>query len=91
MGFDIRLPIGMMFAVLGVLVGAYGAATRGSVIYARHSLGINVNLWWGALMLLFGAVMLLLSRRGAALKGTDRGTKDHTGQKLGKRGEKVAG
>jgi hypothetical protein len=66
MGFDIRLPIGMMFSVFGILVGAYGAATGDSDMYARHSLGININLWWGIVMLLFGAVMLLLARRGAA-------------------------
>jgi len=63
MGFDIRLPIGMMFSVFGVLVGGYGAATRGSEMYTRHSLGINVNLWWGIVMLMFGAGMLLLARR----------------------------
>jgi len=66
MGFDIRLPIGMMFSVFGVLVGGYGAATRGDGMYTRHSLGLNVNLWWGMVMLLFGAAMLLLARRGAA-------------------------
>jgi hypothetical protein len=66
MGFDIRLPIGMMFSVFGVLVGAYGAATQDSEMYTRHSLGINVNLWWGLVMLIFGAGMLLLARRGAA-------------------------
>src|ERR1035441_5660857 len=65
MGFDIRLPIGMMFSVFGVLVGGYGAATRGSEMYTRHSLGINVNLWWGIVMLMFGAAMLLLARRGS--------------------------
>jgi hypothetical protein len=66
MGFDIRLPIGMMFSVFGVLLVAYGAATRGDEMYTLHSLGVNVNLWWGMAMLLFGAVMLLLARRGAA-------------------------
>lgn len=66
MGFDIRLPIGMMFSVFGILVGGYGAATGGDEMYARHSLGINVNLWWGIAMLIFGACMLLLARRGAA-------------------------
>ena len=66
MGFDIRLPIGMMFSVFGVLVGGYGAATRGDEMYALHSLGLSVNLWWGLVMLLFGAFMLLLARRGAA-------------------------
>ncbi len=72
MGFDIRVPIGMMFSVFGVLVGGYGAATQGDEMYARHSLGVNINLWWGMAMLLFGAVMLLLARRGSAagkLKG----------------------
>ena len=66
MGFDIRLPIGMMFSVLGVLVAGYGAATQGNEMYNRHSLGINVNLWWGMVMVIFGAGMLLLARRGAA-------------------------
>jgi hypothetical protein len=65
MGFDIRLPIGMMFTVFGLLVAGYGAATRGDAMYARHSLGININLWWGMVMVVFGAVMLLLARRGA--------------------------
>lgn len=66
MGFDIRLPIGMMFSVFGLLVAGYGAATSGDDMYARHSLGINVNLWWGIAMLVFGAVMLLLTRRTPA-------------------------
>jgi hypothetical protein len=73
MGFDIRLPIGMMFSVFGVLVGAYGAATQDSEMYVRHSLGINVNLWWGLVMLIFGGGMLLLVRRGAvATRASDK-------------------
>jgi len=56
----------MMFSVFGLLVAGYGAATQGDEMYARHSLGINVNLWWGMVMLIFGAGMLLLARRGAA-------------------------
>jgi hypothetical protein len=62
MGFDIRVPIGGMFSVFGLLVAGYGLATRGSRIYAEHSLGINVNLRWGLCMLVFGLVMLLFSR-----------------------------
>ena len=65
MGFDIRLPIGMMFSVFGLLVAGYGAATQGDEMYTRHSLGINVNLGWGMAMLIFGAGMPLLARRGA--------------------------
>jgi len=48
------------------LVGGYGWAMQGDEIYARHSLGLNVNLWSGMVMLLFGAAMLLLARRGRA-------------------------
>ena len=72
MGFDIRLPIGIMFSTFGLLLVAYGAATRGSDIYARHSLGINVNLWWGMAMLAFGPAMLLLARRGSRLQAKKR-------------------
>ncbi len=64
MGLDIRIPIGLMFVIFGVLVGGYGLATAGSEIYARHSIGININLWWGLAMLAFGAIMLWLGRRG---------------------------
>jgi len=28
----------------------------------ERSLGINVNLWWGIVLLLFGATMLWLAR-----------------------------
>jgi hypothetical protein len=63
MGFDIRLPIGMMFSVFGLLVAGYGAATQGDEMYVRHSLGININVWWGFVMLIFGVGMLLLARK----------------------------
>jgi hypothetical protein len=62
MGLDIRLPIGWMFTILGVLIGGYGLVTRGSAIYVRHSLGININLWWGMALVIFGLTILLLSR-----------------------------
>jgi hypothetical protein len=65
MGFDIRLPIGLMFGVFGLLVAGYGVATNGDEMYATHSLGININLWWGIIMIAFAAVMLLLARRSA--------------------------
>jgi uncharacterized membrane protein YfcA len=61
-GIDIRLPIGLIFAVIGILMIAFGAAS-GSAIYQR-SLGINVNLYWGLVLLAFGIIMALLGRRG---------------------------
>jgi ABC-type Fe3+-siderophore transport system permease subunit len=62
MNFDLRLPIGLMFAFYGVVLSIYGMATNGSEQYAR-SLGININLVWGLVLLAFGAVMLLLIRK----------------------------
>ncbi len=63
MGLDIRIPIGLMFGVIGLMLVVYGAFTGGSAEYQR-SLGINVNLWWGLLLCAFSAVMLWLARRG---------------------------
>jgi len=73
MGLDIRLPIGLMFAILGVVLIIAGL-TLDSSIYSR-SLGINVNLWWGVVLGAFGAVMLILGLRGgSAMKPTDEST-----------------
>jgi len=62
MGLDIRLPIGMMFTALGALLGIYGFATNSDPMY-QASLGININVIWGGVLFVFGAVML-----GFALK-----------------------
>lgn len=61
MRLDVRLPIGMMFTVVGVILAGY-ELTSDPAIYAR-SLGVNVNLWWGLVLLAFGAVMLGLASR----------------------------
>ena len=61
MGLDIRLPIGLMFTILGLLLVVFGIVGDKS-IYER-ALGINVNLWWGIVMLVFGLAMLWFGRR----------------------------
>ena len=68
MNFDLRLPIGLMFSLFGAILVIFGAATSGKTMYAEHSLGININLVWGLVLLAFGVVMLLLAWRGAARK-----------------------
>ncbi len=60
MGLDIKIPIGMLFSILGLLLTIYGAATNGEAMYHR-SLDININLWTGLFMLVFGGFMLLLA------------------------------
>jgi protein-S-isoprenylcysteine O-methyltransferase Ste14 len=68
MRLDIRTPIGIMFALLGVLLAVFGIVSD-KAIYQR-SLGYNVNLWWGLVMIAFGAGMWWLARRGAGTSGT---------------------
>lgn len=60
---DIRWPIGLMFSLVGLLLLLAGV-TSGPEAYQR-SLGININLWWGLVLLVFGTLMLLLAWRGA--------------------------
>jgi hypothetical protein len=68
MKLDIRLPIGLMFSILGLMLVAYGLMSD-PAIYAR-SLGINVNLWWGLVSLAFALVMLALSAGAVRKKRT---------------------
>ena len=62
MGLDIRLPLGLIFLITGSIMLVYGLLTLGSPIYAV-SMGINLNVTWGAIMVVFGAAMLIASRR----------------------------
>ena len=63
MGIDIRLPLGILFSLLGLTLVIYGLA--GDPSRYQQSLGINVNLYWGIVLLVFGVLMLLLGRRAA--------------------------
>jgi len=65
MNFDLRLPVGLMFSVFGLIltgVGLFGNADL------QKSLGINMNLWWGLVLVVFGVFMLLMAWRGSARK-----------------------
>ena len=61
MGLDIRFPIGLLFAVLGLLLLGFGAVSD-AAIYQR-SLGFNINLYWGAVLEVFGLAMFYFGRR----------------------------
>ena len=63
---DIRFPLGLMFSIVGALLAGFGVMTMSSPMYAKHSLGVNVNLWSGLGMLAFGLTVLWLARRAAA-------------------------
>jgi len=64
-GLDIRAPIGGLFSLLGLMLAGYGLVA-GSRTTSDVAPVTNVNLWWGMVMLLFGIVMLVMSRRAMA-------------------------
>jgi hypothetical protein len=61
MPLDIRVPIGLMMGLMGLLLAGYGLLGPHD-IYAR-SLGINVNLIWGTALLVFAGILLVLGTR----------------------------
>lgn len=61
MNFDLRLPIGLLFTLLGLMLSIFGL-TSPPEIYQK-SLGLNMNLIWGLVILAFGAGMLFFALR----------------------------
>ncbi len=61
MGLDLRLPIGYYFTALGILMGGYGIFTASNAEMYKRSLGMNINLGWGVVLLVFGLGMLIPS------------------------------
>jgi hypothetical protein len=61
--FDIRIPIGVLFLALGVILAIYGVATRSDIALYGRSENIVINLWWGLVMIVFGASMLYFGTR----------------------------
>ncbi len=57
---DIKLPIGLMFSILGLLITGYSFLTISNPGMYQKSFGININLWSGLFMLVFGGTMLVL-------------------------------
>ena len=72
---DLRLPIGGLFVILGLLLAGYGVVTASNTAQYIPSGGLNINLWWGLVMLVTGVLFLLLARSGvrAELEAAKRG------------------
>jgi hypothetical protein len=60
---DIRIPIGLMFTIIGILISVFGLATMSDSEMYHKSLDINVNIIMGVLMSLFGLIMLYFERK----------------------------
>ena len=63
---DLRLPIGGLFSVLGIMLAGFGLATGGNTEMYAKSAGMNINLIWGVVMFVTGLIFLGLAKRGAS-------------------------
>jgi hypothetical protein len=68
MGIDIKFPIGLMFSIMGLMLTLFGLFTNSDAGLYQRSLGININLWSGAGMLVFGLLMLGLAWKSRKTK-----------------------
>jgi hypothetical protein len=62
MDLDIRLPLGLLFTSIGAMLACYGLAFNPLTHHQEHP-AVNIDLWWGLAMVIFGAVNLLLAWR----------------------------
>jgi len=60
MHLDIRIPIGLMFLIIGAILTIYGLVPNAEM-YEIHCRGTNVNLGWGCVLLAFGLFMLMMA------------------------------
>ena len=58
--------MGLLFTLVGIILMAFGIATRGNLEMYSRSLGLNVNMWWGIVLLIFGQIMFQLGRASQA-------------------------
>jgi hypothetical protein len=67
MTIDIRMPLGVLFLVIGALLAGYGACYDPPTHHGQHPV-LNIDLWWGLTMAAFGAVNVLIAwfARGAS-------------------------
>jgi hypothetical protein len=63
MTLDIRYPIGWLFSLIGALLIAEGVF--GGAAPAAAADNLNINVWWGLVMLVFGGSMLVFARKRA--------------------------
>jgi hypothetical protein len=70
MMIDVRFPMGLLFLALGVILTAAGIIDPDPLTSLQRKVGINVNLYWGITMVLFGLVSLLLASRKPDVAGS---------------------
>ncbi|HEY1805322.1 MAG TPA: hypothetical protein VGG45_12685 [Terracidiphilus sp.] len=66
MFYDPRISMGMLFTLIGTILTGFGLSTRADADVYAKSMGIDANLWWGLVLLVFGIIVLTMGRRAQA-------------------------
>ncbi len=61
---DLRLPIGIFFVLVGIIMTAYGVVSPHDIPNITQQ--VNINLYWGIVLFLFGAPMTIFGWRAEA-------------------------
>ena len=64
---DVRVPIAWLFSVFGFILAVYGVIEP-QLVLLNPGNSINLNLYWGILMGLFGVFMGVLVKLDVARK-----------------------
>ena len=67
MKLDVRLPIGLMFSLYGVILAVLGLVKGPE--QSQRLFGLNLNFAWGLVVLAFGLVMLVFALRARKKNG----------------------
>jgi len=70
MGLDIRFPIGIILTIYGLVLAIYGvvanpASPVSDPAIAENVVRLNIDMWWGVAMLVFGLFMSALAFRAS--------------------------
>jgi uncharacterized membrane protein len=61
---DLRLPIGIFFLLVGMILAGYGFVSSHDIPNITEK--ININLDWGVVLLVFGAAMTFFGWKAEA-------------------------
>lgn len=60
MNLDIRMPLGVLFLIIGILLAGYGISCDPLTHHGQHPV-LNIDLWWGLTMAAFGLVNVIIA------------------------------
>jgi len=73
--FDLRIPLGWLFLIVGCLLIIAGFVVP-PVASDGHPINMNINIGWGVVLLFFGAICLMAAWNHARQRALGRRSGD---------------